>query len=176
MPIVVQQGADGMFFDQRGHLYSGCFDGRNVFFSSRDADSVDFIGQWMQGTPATMVRGGRQVSSRFLFTFMDHGEPPQRLHALWEFDGPLDDAIESWKLANFSISVGDRHFNRKHPASSIHLRTRGARVTGADSSHVVIPLDQTGKHTTGNIHVGEFNPMTGCGIGFVLHLLEGKFR
>ena len=157
------------FLDPEGQSYAGCFDGRNVIFSGLAAD---YVGQWVQGTQATVIRSGRRLPRGFTFIFMDHGKPPQRLHAKWEFDGPLREAIQGWKQANFSVSRVDRQFNREHPEASIHLRTRGAWVTGADSSHVIIPSGQTGQRMTGDIHVGEFNPLTGFGIGFMLHQLE----
>ena len=172
-PLVVQPDGAGVFFDPRGQRYSGHFDGRRVIFSD---GVVDYPGRWIQGTAATVLASGGLLRPGFRFTFMDHGLPPQRLHAVWIFEGILRDAIEGWKLAHFSISAADRFFNRNHPGSSIHLRTRGAFATGADSSHVVIPWMQAGGRTTGNIHVGEFNPLTGFGLGFVLHHLESKAR
>jgi hypothetical protein len=102
---------------------------------------------------------------------MDHGPHPQRLHALWNFQGSVQQAIAAWKQAGFAVSIPDRSWNRNHPAS-VHLRNRGAALTGADSSHVTIPLIQEGDKTTGAIHVGDFNPLVGFGIGFVLHHLE----
>jgi hypothetical protein len=83
----------------------------------------------------------------------------------------LSQAIAAWKQAGFTVSIPDRAWNRNHPAS-VHLRSQGARLTGADSSHVTIAIDQTGDTTRGEIHVGEFNPLTGFGVGFVLHHLE----
>ena len=159
------------FVDEIGHAYSGFFDGKHVVFSD---GSTDYTGEWLQGTVATVIRQSRRLPSQFTFTFMDHGNTPQRLHAVWEFEGALDSAVEGWKRAGFIVSNVDRYLNRNHPRSSIHLRTRGAFWTGADSSHVVIPGFQVEKFTTGEIHVGEFNPFTGLGIGLLLHLLEGK--
>jgi hypothetical protein len=151
-----------------GDQYFGLFDGSHVIFR---VGAANFIGHWIQGTDATEISGGERLSVDFKFTFMDHGPRPQRLHALWEFDGPVEQAINSWEAAGFSLSGADRQWNRNHPAA-IHLRTRGKFATGADSSHVVIPLEQSGATTRGDIHVGEFNPLTGFGLGFALHHLE----
>ena len=159
---------DADVIDDDGRCYSGFFDGSHVVFSDGPAE---FIGRWVQGSAATVIRNTRQLPEGFQFTFMDHGPRPQRLHALWSFRGSVTQAIDGWKLAGFSISIPDRAWNRNHPAS-VHLRTRGKRLTGADSSHVTIPLAQTGNDTNGEIHVGEFNPLTGFGIGFLLHHLE----
>lgn len=159
---------DTVFLDDDGHRYSPSFDGSHVAFND---GSADFIGRWMQGSDATVIRQTRRLREGFQFTFMDHGPPPQRLHALWTFHGPVQQAITAWKQAGFSVSIPDRAWNRNHPAS-MHLRNRGARFTGADSSHATIPLAQTGSETRGEIHVGEFNPLTGFGIGFLLHHLE----
>lgn len=159
---------DAIFRDENGHRYSAVFDGSHVIFND---GSADFIGRWVQGSAATVIRQTRRLHEGFQFTFFDHGPPPQRLHALWTFQGTVPQAISAWKQAGFSVSIPDRAWNRNHPAS-IHLRNKGARFTGADSSHVTIPLDQTGSETRGEIHVGEFNPLTGFGIGFVLHHLE----
>jgi hypothetical protein len=168
--VVAGSTVESNFVDQSGCAYTGFFDGRNVIFSD---GAADHIGQWIQGTPATIIRRTRLLPVGFTFTFMDHGHAPQRLHAVWEFGAPHRDAMEAWKLANFSISSADRYLNRNHPRSSIHLRTKGEFATGADSSHVIISSMQVDKRTTGEIHVGEFNPFTGFGIGFVLHQLEG---
>jgi hypothetical protein len=161
-------GTDESFVDDDGHHYSAFFDGSNVIFSD---GSAEFIGRWRQGSAATVIRNTRRLPGGFHFTFMDHGPRPQRLHALWSFDGSVPQAIAAWKQAGFSVSIPDRAWNRNHPAS-VHLRNRGAFLTGADSSHATIPLAQAGGETTGEIHVGEFNPLTGFGIGFVLHHLE----
>jgi hypothetical protein len=163
-----QSDVDANFLDDEGHCYSGFFDGSHVIFNH---GSREFIGRWLQGSAATTIFQTRRLCQGFQFTFMDHGPRPQRLHALWSFQGPVSQAITAWKQAGFSVSLPDRAWNRNHPAS-VHLRTRGAWFTGADSSHVTIPLDQTGSETNGEIHVGEFNPLTGFGIGFVFHHLE----
>ena len=160
---------DESFADDDGHRYSAFFDGNNVIFND---GSADFIGRWLQGSAATVIRNTRRLPGGFHFTFMDHGPRPQRLHAVWKFDGSVPQAIAAWKMAGFSVSIPDRTWNRNHP-TSIHLRNRGAFLTGADSSHATIPVAQSGSETTGEIHVGEFNPLTGFGIGFVLHHLEG---
>jgi hypothetical protein len=157
-----------IFLDGNGHPYSASFDGSHVTFND---GSADFLGRWILGSEATVIRQTRRLQHGFQFTFMDHGPRPQRLHALWGFDGPLSQAIAVWKQAGFSVSIPDRAWNRNHPAS-VHLRNSGAAFTGADSSHVTIAIDQTGDKTKGEIHVGEFNPLTGFGIGFVLHHLE----
>jgi hypothetical protein len=159
---------DEVFLDDNSHRYAAFFDGSRAIFND---GSADFIGRWILGSPATMIHQTRRLGEGFQFTFMDHGPRPQRLHALWNFQGPLPQALTAWKQAGFSVSVPDRAWNRNNPAS-VHLRTRGARFTGADSSHVTIPLTQTGDRTEGEIHVGEFNPLTGFGVGFVLHHLE----
>jgi hypothetical protein len=159
---------DAAFLDGNGNRYSAFFDGSYVIFND---GSADFIGRWLQGSAATVISQTRRLCQGFRFTFMDHGRRPQRLHALWTFQGTLPQAITAWKQAEFSVSIPDRAWNRNHPAS-VHLRNMGARLTGADSSHVTIPLAQTGSETKGEIHVGEFNPLTGFGIGFVLHHLE----
>lgn len=161
-------GEDIDFVDSDGHRYSAYFDTTNVIFNDGSADRV---GRWLQGSVATVIQKTRRLAVGFRFTFMDHGSGPQRLHALWSFDGSVQEAIAGWKLAGFSLSIPDRAWNRNHP-ESVHLRTRGAICTGADSSHVTIPVTQTGGNTTGEIHVGEFNPLTGFGVGFLLHHLE----
>jgi hypothetical protein len=156
------------FLDTNHRRYSAFFDGRQVIFND---GSMDFIGRWQQGSAATVLSQTRRLCDGFQFTFMDHGPPRQRLHALWNFQGSVQQAIAAWKHAGFSVSISDRTWNRNHP-ESVHLRNRGAALTGADSSHVTIPLVQEGDTTTGAIHVGEFNPLVGFGIGFVLHHLE----
>jgi hypothetical protein len=155
-------------FDRAGRRYSGFFDGSHVIFR---ADASKFTGRWIQGSDRTEIPGGGRLASAFAFTFMDHGPRPQRLHAIWNFDGPVDQAIAGWEAAGFSVSRKDQRWNRNHP-SAIHLRTRGEFATGADSSHVVLPLGQSGTMTHGDIHVGEFNPLTGFGVGFALHQME----
>lgn len=110
--------------------------------------SADFIGRWLQDSAATVICQTQRLCEGFQFTFLDHGPRPQRLHALWSFQGPVPQAIEAWKQAGFSVSIPDRAWNRNHPAS-VHLRNRGARFTGADSSHVTIPVDQDGNETRG---------------------------
>ena len=159
---------DSVFFDDSGRRYSAYFDGSHVIFNDGTAD---FAGRWIPGSAATIVRQTRRLCEGFQFTFMDHGPHPQRLHALWNFQGPVPQAIAAWKQAGFSVSLPDRAWNRNHPAS-VHLRNRGAALTGADSSHVTIPLIQKDDKTNGEIHIGEFNPLVGFGIGFVLHHLE----
>lgn len=159
---------DPIFTDDKGRRYSAFFDGSHVIFND---GSADFAGRWIPGSAATVIRQTRRLYEGFQFTFMDHGPRPQRLHALWDFQGPVQQAIAAWKLAGFSVSIPDRAWNHNHPAS-VHLRNRGAALTGADSSHVTIPLIQEGNRTTGGIHIGEFNPLVGFGIGFVLHHLE----
>ncbi|HZC43909.1 MAG TPA: hypothetical protein VE195_07025 [Acidobacteriaceae bacterium] len=163
-----QSSVAAIFLDQDGHRYSAFFDGSYVIFNE---GSADFIGRWLQGSAATVIMQTRGLPEGFQFTFMDHGPRPQRLHALWSFQGPMQQAISAWKQAGFSVSVPDRAWNRNHPVSA-HLRNRGAALTGADSSHVTIPFTQTGRETRGEIHVGEFNPLTGLGLGFLLHQLE----
>jgi hypothetical protein len=164
----MQLNVDPVFLDDNSRPYSVWFDGSQAIFND---GSADFIGRWRQGSAATVIRQTRRLCPGFQFTFMDHGPRPQRLHALWNFQGSVPQAIAAWKQAGFSVSIPDRAWNRNHPAS-VHLRNRGAAFTGADSSHVTIPLDQSGSDTRGEIHVGEFNPLTGFGIGLVLHHLE----
>jgi hypothetical protein len=159
---------DDVFVDDTDCRYSGFFDGGHVVFRSGD---VEFVGRWIQGTKAVSVSGGGRLSAEFELTFMDHGPRPQRLHAVWKFAGPLEQAIAGWERAGFTISRADRRWNRNHPAA-IHLRTRGNFASGADSSHVIIPTAQSGTTTRGDVHVGEFNPLTGFGLGFALHQLE----
>lgn len=154
--------------DDDGRRYEAFFDGSHVIFND---GSADYIGRWLLGSAAIVIRNTQRLRGGFRFTFMDHGPRPQRLHALWRFDGSVPQAIAAWKLAGFSVSIPDRTWNHNHPAS-VHLRNRGAFLTGADSSHVTVPVAQAGSETTGEIHVGEFNPLTGFGIGFVLHRLE----
>ena len=157
-----------IFLDDNDRPYSASFDGSHVTFND---GSADFIGRWILGSSATVIQQTRRLQQGFQFTFMDHGPRPQRLHALWSFEGPLLQAIAAWKQAGFSVSIPDRAWNRNHPAS-VHLRNRGRRLTGADSTHITIPLAQTGTEARGEIHVGEFNPLTGFGIGLVFHHLE----
>ncbi|MES2220148.1 MAG: hypothetical protein V4587_04195 [Acidobacteriota bacterium] len=159
---------DEIFLDDNGRSYSAHFDGSHVIFND---GSMDSTGRWTLGSAATLITQTRRLGEGFRFTFMDHGPRPQRLHAVWNFQGTLAQAIAAWKQAEFSVYIPDRAWNRNHPAS-VHLRNRGAAITGADSSHVTIPLAQTSRETTGTIHVGEFNPLTGFGVGFVLHHLE----
>lgn len=156
------------FIDPHGRCYSATFNGSQVIFNDGAHDS---IGQWLLGSSATVIRNSKGPLQGFTFTFMDHGPRPQTLHAIWSFPGSVEQAIAAWESAGFSLSPIDRWINRNHPRAS-HLRTKGAFGTGAGSSHVVVPLGQPPHHTTGDIHVGEFNPLTGCGIGFVLHQFE----
>lgn len=157
------------YYDADGRCYQASFDGNCVAF--RDS-TEEYGSRWIQGTPAVSIRSGKDLPGGFIFTFMDHGASPQRLHALWTFEGPLETAVACWLQAGFYRSRIDWHFNRKHPEASLHLRTRGNWLTGGNSSHVIIPGVQNGNRTAGNIHVGEFNPFTGFGIGFMLHQLE----
>ncbi len=160
--------APSYFVDSKGHRYSAYFDGKNVVFNDGTAN---FIGRWVLGSSATVIRDSKQLADGFTFTFMDHGPGPQRLHAVWVFEGSVEKAVTAWKAAGFRLSDADRNWNRNHPAS-LHLRTKGAFGTGANSSHAIIPVVQTREVTHGEMHVGEFNPLTGCGVGFVLHQLE----
>jgi hypothetical protein len=159
---------DPIFTDDNGRRYSAYFDGSHVIFND---GSADFVGRWIPGSAATKIRQTRRLCEGFQFTFFDHGPHPQRLHALWSFQGSMQQAITAWKHAGFAVSIPDRTWNRNHP-TSVHLRNRGAALTGADSSHVTIPLIQEGDKTSGEIHIGEFNPLVGFGIGFLLHHLE----
>ena len=156
------------FADPDGHRYSATFNGSHVTFSD---GAQDFIGEWSLGSSATVIKNSEGPLQGFIFTFMDHGPRPQTLHAVWSFPDSLEHAIAAWESAGFSLSPIDRYINRNHPRA-MHLRTKGAFATGAGSSHVVIPLRQPPHQTSGDIHVGEFNPLTGCGIGFVLHQCE----
>lgn len=165
----VDGGTPGEFVDGYGRRYAARFDGNNVMF---DDDAKPYIGQWLQGTAATVIPSGGRLGGGFIVTFMDHGPRPQRLHALWTFDGAVVEAIARWKAAGFFVSRADRYLNRNRQ-EAVHLRTWGAFPTGADSSHVVIPVAQAEGEARGDIHVGEFNPLTGFGVGFVLHQLEG---
>ncbi len=164
---IKQNGRD--FIDLSGIHYSGAFDGKNIVFRCGD---TEYIARWMQGTAATAVRGNELILPGFIFIFMDHGRPPQRLHAQWTFNGPVVQAIRLWQLAGFSISYADRYINRNHVLASVHLRTKGSFATGADSSHAIVYCNAAGATSSGEIHVGEFNPMTGFGVGFLLHLTE----
>lgn len=157
-----------LFVDSDGCRYSAAFDGKNVIFNNGTAE---FKGRWLQGTSATIIESSRYLAEGFTFNFVDHGPTPQRLHAVWTFQGSVEEAVAGWKQANFSVSNVDRRVNRNHPAS-LHLRTRGAMGTGTDSSHVTIPLLQAERCISGEIHIGEFNPLTGFGLGFLLHHLE----
>src|SRR5487761_1199403 len=78
------------FIDACGHRYAACFDGHDVIFSDGE---TDFIGRWLLGTPAVIIRRPRRLPAGFTFTFFDHGYAPQRLHALWEFAGSRSAAI-----------------------------------------------------------------------------------
>jgi hypothetical protein len=165
----VDDGMAAEFIDDDGRRYGAGFDGSSVTFVD---GSMSHAGRWLQGTAATVIPSGGSLGDGFTFTFMDHGPRPQRLHALWTFEGTISEAIASWKAAGFSVSSLDRTLNRNH-AAAVHLRTRGAFLTGADSSHVIILPASAEGGTRGNIHVGEFNPLAGFGVGFVLHQLEG---
>ena len=112
--------ADTVFLDDDGRRYSAFFDGSHVIFNH---GSADFSGRWLQGSAATVISQTRRLCQGFQFTFMDHGARPQRLHALWSFQGAVPQAIAAWKQAGFSVSVPDRAWNRNHPAS-VHLRNR----------------------------------------------------
>jgi hypothetical protein len=161
--VVRLMGGDLDFSDDSGRRYTGYFDGRHVVF--HDGEN-SFSGRWLPGSSATSLPSGGDLPAELAFAFMDHGPAPQRLHALWEFAGLRDQAIERWCRAGFRLSVVDRYLNPNHPRTSTHLRTKGRSI-------VVIFSDIRGDRVTGEVHVGEFNPLTGFGIGFVLHQLEG---
>lgn len=166
--VLAAAGAD-QFADAAGRLYNAAFDGSRVIFS---CDQENFPGQWVLGTPPVSISRTRVLLPGFTLTFYDHGPAPQRLHALWHFQGTLDVAVAAWRQAGYMPSQWESRFSRNHPAA-IHLRTRGARWTGADSAHVTIPLEQPSmSETCGQIHVGEFNPWIGWGIGLLLHCFE----
>lgn len=157
------------FQDAAGRRYNAFFNGEDVIFA---AGGERFRGRWRLGTESCRIQRTERLPAGFNFLFFDHGPSPQRLHALWSFAGTVDQALTAWQQAGFNLSRADGFWNRRHEAASLHLRTRGHRWTGADSAHVVLPQQQLASQTTGNLHVGEFNPLIGWGIGFFLHQLE----
>ena len=61
---------DAIFRDENGHRYSAVFDGSHVIFND---GSADFIGRWVQGSAATVIRQTRRLHKVFNlhFSIMD---------------------------------------------------------------------------------------------------------
>jgi hypothetical protein len=174
---LVEGGDDlSILTDQHGETYTAVFDGSNVVLTT--ASGHDRIARWLPGSMKIAdVPGGGALSPRFTFTFYDHGGGNQRLHATWTFAGTTEEAIAAFERAGYATSALDHKHNRKHSAAGrtlIHMRSRGSMLTGADSGHAILYLDLQGDppRTCGEVHVGEHNPTTGLGLGFLLHRWE----
>jgi len=158
-------GGGGDFVDSHGRRYSVYFDGINVIFNDGSADR---IGYWLQGSAATVIQRTRLLPDAFRFTWVSPAAAACVVELGWLGSG-----------SHRRLEAG--RFFCVHPRSRLEPQSsgidppadQGEDCTGADSSHVTIPVAQTGSNTTGEIHVGEFNPLTGFGVGFVLHHLEG---
>ncbi|SEG18650.1 hypothetical protein SAMN05421819_2108 [Bryocella elongata] len=174
--IFVSNDADGHLVDQSGRRYAGTFDGRQVVF--RSADGLPCEGAWVLGSgEVTGISGGGDLSERFHFTFLDHGRGNQRLNARFRFEGKTEEAIAAFLGAGYCVSRWDNRFNKQHQAPAggflVHLRSRGHWLTGADSGHAILTMFPGERSSvSGEVHVGEHNPTTGMGIGFLLHLAE----
>jgi RHS repeat-associated protein len=171
---VVASDKNGSLTDQSGNKYSGTFDGKNVTFAGADGSTSN--GSWIQGSSETKgITGGGDLSSKFNFTFSDHGGGNQRLNASWKFSGSNEDAVSALEKAGYAVSSLDNRFNNEHqpPAggSLIHMRTSGDFLTGADSGHAIIDIyPKVSVPASGELHVGEHNPTTP--LGFILHQTE----
>jgi len=174
----VSNNAAGALADQHGNRYTGTFDGRQVVF--RGADGLECNGAWILGSvEVTGIVGGEGLGEGFRFTFLDHGKGNQRLNARFSFAGSSEDAIATMLRAGYRVSRWDNRFNRQHQApaggSLVHLRSRGHWLAGADSGHAILTVFPGDEHSvSGEVHVGEHNPTTGMGVGFLLHQAETR--
>jgi RHS repeat-associated protein len=154
--------------------YIASFDGKNVSLTNSSGTTQN--GSWLQGTADVKgISGGGDLSSKFSFTFSDHGGGNQRLNASWAFSGSNEDAVRALEKAGYSISSLDNRFNNElqPPAggSLIHMRTPGDFPGGADSGHAIIDIyPKVSVPASGEVHVGEHNPTTP--LGFILHQAE----
>jgi hypothetical protein len=126
-------------------------------------------GSWLQGTAAVSgVSGGGNLSSKFDFTFSDHGNG-QSLNATFTYAGKFSDAQSELYKAGYSFSARDQLFNFREMfanPNAENYRTPGDPGTGANSGHflvnhsIVSLLPQYSVPTTGSVHTGETNPTT----------------
>lgn len=150
----------GNLTDQNGNKYSGTFDGKNVSFAG--ADGSKSTGSWIQGSNDTKgITGGGDLSSKFNFTFSDHGDG-QRLNASFTYSGSISDAASELQKAGF------QHWNAGFDIGYSEWRLPAA---GRDSSHfniwdpnflergvMITPKDAVPGTTSGNMHAGEYYP------------------
>lgn len=163
---LLQENMAESLVDATGRCYSAFFDGQYVRILIRETEAIQ--ARWVLGSAPVRIRGGGLLDPRFLFTFFDYGPTAQRLNALWEFAGSDQEAVTAFVAAGFSRSRHDARL--RGDSAGIHLRTRGTQLTGSDSAHAILHENQ--KDGTGEIHVGEHNPLRGFGIGFLLHQWE----
>jgi len=159
---VIKSDDKGNLTDQSGNKYSGTFDGKNVSFTG--ADGAKSNGSWIQGSNETKgITGGGDLSSKFNFTFSDHGNG-QSLHAEFTYAGTFSQARKELEGAGYQLNRKDLFFDLRedfaHPFA-VSFRTPGDPGTGAHSGHflvdskpwVTVPIG-------GSMHTGETNPYT----------------
>jgi RHS repeat-associated protein len=147
--------------------YTASFDGSNVSLTNSGGTAQN--GSWLQGTAAVSgVSGGGNLSSKFDFTFSDHGNG-QSLNATFTYAGKFSDAQSELYKAGYSFSARDQLFNFREMfanPNAENYRTPGDPGTGANSGHflvnhsIVSLLPQYSVPTTGSVHTGETNPTT----------------
>ena len=167
---VIKSDDNGNLTDQSGNKYSGTFDGKNVSFSGADGSTSN--GSWIQGSTETKgITGGGDLSSKFNFTFSDHGNG-QSLHATFSYAGTFSDAQKELYKAGYSFSALDGLFNWREGfanPSAENYRTPGDRGTGSNSGHFLVNhsllslFPAYSVPTTGSVHAGETNPWTSIG-------------
>lgn len=150
--------------------YTASFDGSNVSLTNSGGTTQN--GSWLQGTDAVSgVSGGGNLSSKFDFTFSDHG-PGQALHATFNYAGKFSEAQSELYKAGYSFSALDQMFNVREMfanPNAENYRTPGDPGTGANSGHFLVNhsiislLPQYSVPTTGSVHTGETNPWASFG-------------
>jgi RHS repeat-associated protein len=150
--------------------YTASFDGSNVSLTNSGGTAQN--GSWLQGTAAVSgVSGGGNLSSKFDFTFSDHGNG-QSLNATFTYAGKFSEAQSELYKAGYSFSALDQMFNVREMfanPNAENYRTPGDPGTGANSGHflvnhsIVSLLPQYSVPTTGSVHTGETNPTTSPG-------------
>ncbi len=162
---VISSDKNGNLTDKSGNKYSGSFDGKNVSFTGADGSKSN--GSWIQGSNATSgITGGGALSSKFGFTFSDHGNG-QSLHATFSYAGSFSDAEGELSKAGYSFSAFDGLFNLREALANPNAenyRSQGDPGTGRNSGHFLMNhslLSLFPNHsvpTTGSVHTGETNP------------------
>ena len=157
---MIKSDDKGNLSDQSGNKYSGTFDGKNVSFTGSDGSKSN--GAWIQGSNETKgITGGGDLSSKFSFTFSDHGNG-QSLHAEFAYAGTFSQAQKELEGSGYQLNVKDSFFDLRegfaHPFAE-SLCTPGDPGTGANSGHFLVDRKPwVSVPISGSMHTEETNP------------------